>query len=80
MTETPVALPATQRLLDLATETRPDLDRDDLEGAVVDAIRAHGWAWTLAHTARMLARGEDPRDLREAARDPLKLRPRRTHP
>lgn len=78
MMTTPVAMPATQELLDLAARTRPDINRTDLEGAILDATRAHGWPWTLAHTARMLARGEEPRDLRAASADPAHTRSRRT--
>lgn len=74
----PVAQPATPQLLDLAAATRDDIDTRDLEGAVQDAIRAHGWPWTLAQTARMLARGEDVRDLRAASADPAHTRARRT--
>lgn len=67
----PAALSAVQELLDLAARTRPDLDRQQLQGAITDAITRRGWPWTLAHTARILARGEDTRDLR-AAIDPLR--------
>jgi hypothetical protein len=70
----PTALPASERLLDLAEETRPDIDRADLQAALA-ACHSAGWTWprTLAETARMLARGEEPRDLRNAA-DPTNRR------
>lgn len=72
---TPDAQPASEALLDLAAATRPDIDRGELQQALA-ACHSAGWPWprTLVETARMLARGEDPRDLIEATKDPLKLR------
>lgn len=72
---TPEPLPAQQQLLDLALATRPDIDRARMEGAIWAAHEA-GWTWrrTLSETVQMLCRGEDPRDLIAATRDPLKLR------
>ena len=72
---TPTAEPASEALLDLAAATRPDIDRNDLQAALA-ACHSAGWTWprTLVETARMLARGEDPRDLRTAAADPTKRR------
>lgn len=71
----PTAQPASEQLLDLAAATRPDIDRAALQQALA-ACHSAGWTWprTLTETARMLARGEDVRDLVEATRDPLKLR------
>jgi hypothetical protein len=71
---TPTAQPASERLLDLAAETRPDIDRADLQAALA-ACHSAGWTWpqTLVQTVRMLARGEEPRDLRNAA-DPTNRR------
>lgn len=65
----PVAQPAMQQLLDLAMATRPDLDRDDLHGALM-VLHAAGWHWpkVLTAVAGMCARGETPHDLRAAAR------------
>ena len=65
----PELLPAQAELADLAAATRPDLDRDDVEGALM-ALQAAGWPWTriLIQTALMLAHGEEPRDLRNAIR------------
>lgn len=67
MTAEPTAQPALEELLDLAVKTRQDIRRDDLHGAVL-AARAAGWTWarTLVEVAQMLARGEEPRDLRTA--------------
>lgn len=74
---TPAAQPASEQLLDLAAATRPDIDRSELQQALA-ACHSAGWTWprTLTETVRMLARGEEPRDLLEATRDPLKLRRR----
>lgn len=72
---TPDALPASEQLLDLAAATRPDIDRHQLQQALA-ACHSAGWTWprTMTETVRVLARGEDVRDLLEATRDPLKLR------
>lgn len=71
---TPTPRPASERLLDLATETRPDIDRNDLQHALA-ACHTAGWTWarTMTETVHMLARGEEPRDLLNATRNPLKL-------
>lgn len=63
----PEPQPALDELLDLAVKTRPDIRRDDLHGAVL-AARTAGWNWprVLVEVAQMLARGEEPRDLRAA--------------
>lgn len=65
----PEPVPAQAELADFAVATRPDLDRDDVEGALM-ALRAAGWPWrrVLVQTALMLAHGEEPRDLRAATR------------
>lgn len=65
----PDLLPAQAELADLAAATRPDLDRDDVEGALM-ALHAAGWSWArvLVQTVLMLAHGEEPRDLRNAIR------------
>lgn len=79
MTDPPTLRSAIPELLDLAEATDPDIDRDALQGAVLAAGTA-GWTWgqTMVAVAQMLARGEEPRDLLEACRDPLKLRFRRS--
>lgn len=70
MTE-PTAHRALERLLDLAGETRPDINRHDLQGAILAAeTGGWGWGWILVEVAQMLARGETPYDLRNAARAP----------
>ncbi|SEG44657.1 hypothetical protein SAMN04489712_105263 [Thermomonospora echinospora] len=66
MTDDPTPMSAVPELLALAAKTRHDIDQRDLEGAISDAITRRGWPWTLAHTAGMLARGEQVRDLRNA--------------
>lgn len=68
------AQPATPELLALARATRDDIDLRDLEGAINQA-RAAGksWPWILTQVAGMLARDEDPRDLRNAI-NPLGLK------
>lgn len=67
--------PAIDRLLDLAAESRPDIPRDKLHGAILAAQNA-GWAWPriLITVALMLAHGEEPRDLINATADPTKRR------
>lgn len=77
MTE-PTAQPALDELLNLATATRPDINRDQLHNAVI-AARTAGWTWPriLVETACMLARGEEPRDLRNATTAQPWQRPRR---
>lgn len=66
-----------EALLDLAARLRPDIRRSDLEGALL-ALSTAGWTWPriVMATASTLCRGEEPRDLRNAATDPLKLKPR----
>lgn len=75
----PAAQPAVDALLDLATETRPDINRDDLQGAIT-AARTSGWTWsrTLIAVAQMLAHGETPYDLRNATLQPWQGGPRTT--
>ncbi len=74
MTES-VAQPALQQLLDLAEHTRPDLDRDHLQGVLVGHRDAGvRWPWLMLHTVRMLAQGGDLRDLRLALEDHTKIR------
>ncbi|OLT24359.1 hypothetical protein BJF79_13530 [Actinomadura sp. CNU-125] len=70
----PAAQPAMAALITFATATRPDIDPNELQGALADCHSA-GWTWpqTLVATARMLARGEQVRDLRNAV-GPLKNR------
>ena len=75
----PAAQPALDELLDLAVATRPDIDRDDLHGAIL-AARAVKWTWsrTLIAVAQMLAHGETPYDLRNATLTPWQGGPRTT--
>lgn len=71
----PVAQPALQQLLDLAEHTRPDLDRETLQGVLVGHRDAGAkWPWLMLHTVRMLAQGGDLRDLRHALEDHTKIR------
>lgn len=63
----PAAQPAMEALLDFAAHTRPDINRADLQGALLHAYEAGcPWGWTLVTTAQVLARGEDTYDLRNA--------------
>lgn len=84
MTNEPHSRPLLQLLLDFA-EAFKDTDagrlpkdartyeRSDLEGVIVDALtRGVIWPQILVHTARMLARREELRDLRLALADPAK--------
>lgn len=75
MSETRNCIPAVEQLLDLATATRPDIKRDDLHGAITGA-RTAGWSWelVLVKVAGMLARGEDPRDIRNECRTVMRRR------
>jgi hypothetical protein len=75
---TPTPQPATPELLALAAATRSDVDVRDLEGAIAEAAGRVPWPQILVQTARMLARGEDVRDLRAALDDPLGLHGPRT--
>jgi hypothetical protein len=72
---TPHLIEDHEALLDYATRVRPDIDRRDLEGAVL-ALKAAPWSWTRITSAvhLMLVRGEDPQDLRNALRDPVQTR------
>jgi hypothetical protein len=71
----PLAQPALQQLLDLAEHTRPDLDRETLQGVLVGHRDAGvKWPWLMLHTVRMLAQGGDLRDLRHALEDHTKTR------
>lgn len=65
--------PAPLQLADLAAVMRPDWNRAHLEGAVAGA-RQNGWSWprVFAEVARLLVQDDSsPRDLTEAAREPL---------
>lgn len=75
MTTKPVPLPSLQKLLDLAEDTRPDLDRDVLQGVLV-GYRDAGTPWRklMVQTVLMLAHGDDVRELRAALNDPTKPR------
>jgi hypothetical protein len=75
----PAAQPAVEELLNLATATRTDINRDDLHGAITAAHTA-GWTWsrTLIAVAQMLAHGETPYDLRNATLQPWQGGPRMT--
>lgn len=76
----PTAQPAMAELLDLARATRPDIDRNDLQGAILGAEAAgRTWPQVLVLVAQMLARGETPYDLRNAARPQPWERPRRDY-
>lgn len=67
-------------LLDLSCRLRPDLDRNDLQGAIVGAEAAgRTWPQVLVLVAGMLARGETTYDLRAAARPQPWERPRRDY-
>ncbi len=66
--------PAPIQLADLATAMRPDWDRTHLEGAIAQA-RSSGWSFprVFSEVARLLVQEDSsPRDLTEAARQPLK--------
>jgi len=68
------AIPAVDRLLDLAGETRPDIRREQLHGAILNA-RTVGWSWrwVMVEVVRLLADPDgEPRDLNNAVADPLK--------
>lgn len=68
-------VPNRPALVRFVTETRPDLSPADVEGALI-ALEAANWPWNriVMATAAMVCHLEEPRDLREAARDPLHLR------
>lgn len=60
-------MPAVEALLDLATTTRTDLDRDHLHGAITNATtRGKTWPQVLMLVAGMCARGESVHDLNNA--------------
>jgi hypothetical protein len=68
------AVPA---LIALALHVRPDWQEDDLQAAIVAAATA-GWDWprVLVEVVRSLVDPNGtPRDLREASRGPLAVRP-----
>lgn len=69
----PQLQPCIQALLDCAQTGRPDIDRGDLESALI-ACHEAGWDWprTFIAAAVMLAKGGQPYELRDACRDPLK--------
>lgn len=66
---TPELTPAPAELAALAAATRPDLDADDVRGAIT-ALTTAGWHWARIQLAVivMCNRGETPHDLRAAAR------------
>lgn len=72
---TPPIISQPEELADLGALIRPDIDRDDLRRAI-QACATAGWTWprTLVEVARMLASGDEPRDLRAACLDPTKIR------
>jgi hypothetical protein len=76
----PTAQPALAAFLDFATTTRPDIDRRDLEGALWAWHEAgRTWGQTIVAATQMLARGEEPRDLRIAATARPWERPRKDY-
>lgn len=66
-------------LLDYATRLRPDIDPEDLRGAILAADAAN-WPWrrTVKAVAQIVADGETPYDLRNATHTPWQGGPR-TH-
>jgi len=73
--------PAVGAFLDFATETRPDWDRSELEGALTaagsnrpgDRSVGEHWAATQRAASRLLAdAAATPRDLLAQVRDPLR--------
>lgn len=68
--------PASRELVALATAARGEDWASDLDGALAAASNA-GWSWprTALYAARLIfTEDASPRDLREAARDPLARR------
>lgn len=72
--ERPACLPATDALLQLAAETRPDIDLHRLRVLVAEALAGgKPWPVVMVQTARMLAHGDEGlRELRDALIDPHK--------
>lgn len=72
--ERPVCVVDQTALLDLAGKIRPDIDRRHLEGALIAAHQA-GWTWerTLREVVFAMVRGEGPREILDATRDPIKI-------
>jgi hypothetical protein len=69
--------PASRELIALATAARGEDWASDLDGALA-AARTAGWSWprTALYAARLIfTEDASPRDLREAARDPLRRAP-----
>ncbi|WP_165964240.1 hypothetical protein, partial [Actinomadura sp. KC216] len=60
-------------LVRFVTDSRPDLRPSDVEGALI-ALEQANWTWNriVMATAAMVCHLEEPRDLREAARNPLR--------
>ncbi|MGI5418674.1 hypothetical protein [Actinomadura luteofluorescens] len=72
---TPQLVPNRPALVRFVADSRPDLSPADVEGALI-ALESANWTWNriVMATAAMVCHLEEPRDLREAARDPLRLR------
>lgn len=72
---TPQLVPNRPALVRFVADSRPDLSPADLEGALI-ALEQAGWTWNriVMATAAMTCHLEEPRDLREAAKDPTKRR------
>lgn len=66
-----------EAVLDHATRLRTDIDREDLRGAIL-AAEASGWHWRriVKAVAQVVADGETPYDLRNAALAPWQGGPR----
>ena len=73
----PQLVPNRPALVRCVVEHRPDLNASDVEGALI-ALEAAGWPWNRIYMAAhlMTVHLEEPRDLRAAAADPTKRRPR----
>ena len=71
----PQLVPNRGALVEFVAKSRPDLAPSDVEGALL-ALEGANWSWNriVMATAAMVCHLEEPRDLREAARDPLRLR------
>ncbi|MEV0660145.1 hypothetical protein ACIBI3_02270 [Actinomadura luteofluorescens] len=69
----PQLVPNRPALIEFVTKHRPDLHTPDIEGALI-ALEQAGWTWNriVMATAAMVCHLEEPRDLREAARNPLR--------
>lgn len=69
MTDPPPLVPAPATLAAHVHATRPDIAEDDIRGAI-QAMTTAGWHWARVQLAVivMCNRGENPGDLRAAAR------------